>query len=171
MDRSLVIHDGIDWLLQSTAMQRWSTAAGNTGAAQQQEEQMRPPVGMPAPIAALQLVAGLEGAGRPAPFWSPMSLTQLQVGVWLVAGLLCLLPVLLSILPGTKHDFLLYACLLACLLAPSHLQSLHLQAPVSSPSEPAVFDSAAVRDLGQLTQLSLGSFAGAQHRWQPACPA
>lgn len=97
---------------------RWSPAAGNTGAAQQQEEQPRLPVGMLAPIAALQLVAGLEGAGRPAPFWSPMSLTQLQ--------------------------------------------SLHLQAPVSSPTEPAVFDGAAVRDLGQLTQLSLGSFADFQ---------
>lgn len=41
------------------------------------------------------------------------------------------------------------------------MQSLHLQAPVSSPMEPAVFDSAAVRDLQLLQQLSLGRFAGA----------
>lgn len=38
----------------------------------------RPP-GMPAPLAGNDIVAGLEGTGGPAPFWSLVSLTQLQV--------------------------------------------------------------------------------------------
>lgn len=54
------------------------------------------------------------------------------------------------------------------------LQHLHLRAPVSSPGEPAVFDSAALQGLGQLAVLSLGSFAGGRGRVAPSavlCPA
>ncbi|EFN53783.1 hypothetical protein CHLNCDRAFT_58449 [Chlorella variabilis] len=110
--RVLRIEEGLD--------ARWSSLPN------EEDEGQRggPPGGMPGPLPSLQLVAGLEGAGRPAPFWS---------------------------------------------LAPfSGLQSLHLQAPVSSPMEPAVFDSAAVRDLQLLQQLSLGRFADFQLEHLPS---
>lgn len=48
-----------------------------------------------------------------------------------------------------------------CTCHPAVPQMLHLQAPVSSPEAPAVFDSGAVQGLVQLERLSLGSFAGA----------
>ncbi|KAL4419839.1 hypothetical protein ABPG75_006937 [Micractinium tetrahymenae] len=63
--------------IQAGLDQRWTAAAGHdhheTGSAAS-----GPPPGMPGPLAAQQLVAGLEGAGCPQPFWSLAPFTRLQ---------------------------------------------------------------------------------------------
>ena len=50
-------------------------------------------------------------------------------------------------------------------LDPRTSQTLHLQAPVSSPDAPATFDGAALQGLARLRSLSLGSFAGEWAAW------
>lgn len=107
--------------IQAGLDERWTAAEDGT---QADSTASGPPPGMPGPLGAQQLVAGLEGCGGAQPFWA---------------------------------------------LAPfARLRHLHLRAPVSSPGEPAVFDSAALQGLGQLAVLSLGSFADFQLDRLPA---
>jgi hypothetical protein len=65
-------------------LQRWSPGAGGAGEHPDGGGNGGgPPAGMPAPLSALQLVAGLEGAGLPQPFWSLAAFSRLQVGLLL----------------------------------------------------------------------------------------